>query len=110
VSPQRKNATNDATAPIESFDHAERKLERRARVRVGMKMGFYTHALVYVLVNVGLFALNESVGGRRWAIFPLLGWGLGLAIHGIVVFTALHTGGIRERMLASEVERLRARR
>jgi len=60
---------------------AEAALETRARRRVGIKMGFYIHALVFVLVNLGLFALNSSLGGTRWSHFPLWGWGLGLAIH-----------------------------
>ncbi|MFL6664877.1 MAG: 2TM domain-containing protein, partial [Rhizobacter sp.] len=41
------------------------QLEARARRRVGMKMGFYIHALVYVLVNAGLYAINLSTGGYR---------------------------------------------
>jgi hypothetical protein len=89
---------------------AERQLERRARRRVGMKIGFYIHALVYVLVNAGLYALNEYTGGQRWMMFPLLGWGLGLAIHGIVTFVSLQGEGWRDRMLEAEKERLRQRR
>jgi hypothetical protein len=88
----------------------ERSLERRARRRVGMKMGFAIHALVFVLVNLGLFALNAYTGGERWAIFPLLGWGLGLTIHGIVTFVSLHGEGWRDRMLEREKERLRRQR
>ena len=89
---------------------AERELERRARRRVGMKIGFYIHALVFVVVNLGLYGLNAYTGGQRWAIFPLLGWGLGLSIHGIVTFVSLQGEGLRDRMLESEKERLRRRR
>jgi hypothetical protein len=90
--------------PTGSNDNA---LQARARRRVGIKMGFYIHALVYVLVNLGLFELNGALGGARWSHFPLLGWGLGLAIHGIVTFVSLRGDGVRTRMVASEVERLR---
>ena len=88
----------------------ERLLERRARRRVGIKMGFYIHAFVYVLVNLGLLALNAYAGGERWAVFPLLGWGLGLAIHGIVSFASLKDEGWRGRLLESEMQRLRRQR
>ena len=88
----------------------DRAIEREARKRVGMKLGFFIHALVFVLVNAGLYAINASLGGGRWAVFPLLGWGLGLAIHGVVVAAALSGGGVRRRMLDAEVARLRARR
>ncbi len=39
-------------------------------------------------------------------MFPLAGWGLGLAIHGLVVLLVL--GNWRDRLVAREVERLRA--
>ena len=81
-------------------------IEARARRRVGIKLGFYTHALVFVLVNLGLFAVNAATGGHRWSHFPLLGWGLGLAIHGVVSFLSLQGQGVRERMLSAEIERL----
>lgn len=84
-------------------------LERRARRRVNAKIGFYTHALVFVLVNLGLFAINTMTGGYRWSVWPLWGWGLGLAIHGIVVFAGLRGEGLRERMLADEIERIKRR-
>ena len=39
----------------------------------------------------------------------MLGWGIGLAVHGVVTFASLHGDGLRERMVAQEVERLRRR-
>lgn len=92
--------------PIDTDD----ELLQRAKRRVGMKMGFYVHALVFTLVNLGLFALNSATGTARWSHFPLWGWGLGLTIHGIVTFISLRGEGLRERMLADEVARLRERR
>ncbi len=82
----------------------------RARRRVGAKVGFYVHVLVYVLVNLGLLALNELLGGHRWSVWPAWGWGLGLAIHGVVTRLSLQGGGWRDRMLAQEIERLRRSR
>lgn len=89
--------------------HAEDDLETRARRRVGMKMGWYTHALVYVLVNLGLFALDRAGGGPNWSTWPLLGWGIGLAVHGVVTLVGLKGEGFRERMLEQERRRLRER-
>jgi 2TM domain len=85
-------------------------IETRARRRVGIKLGFYTHALVFVLVNLGMFAFNSVLGGYRWSVWPLWGWGLGLAIHGVVTLLSLQGEGMRERMLAQEIERLRRTR
>lgn len=81
-------------------------IEARARRRVGIKMGFYTHALVFVIVNLGLFGLNNMIGGHRWSVWPLAGWGLGLAIHGVMTLLSLQGEGWRRRMLAGEIEHL----
>jgi 2TM domain len=85
----------------------ERSIEARARRRVARKMGFYIHALMFVLVNAGLFAINAVTGEPRWAHFPLLGWGVGLAIHGIVTFIGLQGEGVRQSMVKREIEQLR---
>ena len=85
------------------------ELLKRARKRVGMKMGFAIHLAVYVLVNTGLALLHLAQGGPRWHLGPLLGWGLGLAIHGLITLLALRGEGLRNRMVADEVRRLRER-
>ena len=84
-------------------------LEAQARRRVGLKTGFYAPLTIYLLVNAGLFAIAWLTGRGHWPVFALLGWGLGLAIHGIVVLLKLRGEGLRERMVASEIERLRRR-
>jgi len=84
------------------------ELHALARKRVAMKMGFAIHLLVYVLVNGGLLVLSLSQG-RGWFWGPLLGWGLGLAIHGLVTLLNLRGQGLRDEMVAAEVQRLRAR-
>lgn len=86
----------------------DQDLMHLARRRVKIKTGFYIHLLVYTLVNSGLLVVNLLGGGPRWHLAPLLGWGLGLAIHGGVTLLALRGDGLRERMLASELRHLRA--
>ena len=86
----------------------ETKLLRQARSRVNRKMGFYLHATVFVLVNLGLAVLSWA-GGRSWHLWPLAGWGLGLAIHGFVTFASLRGDGLRQQMVEREVEALRKR-
>lgn len=87
------------------------ELERLARKRAGAKLGWYTHAALYVVVNLFLFALSEhAFGHRRWSVMPLLGWGVGLALHGASVFLLGAGGGLRERMVQKERERLQRER
>lgn len=81
----------------------------QARRRVALKSGWYMHALIFTLVNLGLWAFNQTTGGTRWHYFPLWGWGMGLAIHGAVVLMRLQGSGRRSRMLNAEVKALRSR-
>ena len=82
-------------------------LEARAERRVRRKIGFLIHAVVFIAVNAGLHAINAMTGEPRWAHFPLFGWGLGLAIHGLVTWIALQGEGVRRGMLAREIDSLR---
>ena len=83
------------------------EIEQLARKRAGAKLGWYVHAAVYVLVNLFIFAISRyGFGHRPWSVFPLLGWGLGLAFHGIAVFVLGSGNGLRERLVARERERL----
>jgi len=76
------------------------ELLRAAKERVDTKMGFLTHLLVFACVNGGFFLLG-------WRVFPIWGWALGLAIHGVVVLASLQGEGLRSRMLNREIEHLR---
>lgn len=86
-------------------------IERLARKRAGAKLGWYAHAALYVVVNLLLFAMSQyAFGHRPWSVLPLLGWGLGLALHGISVFLLGAGGDLRERMVQKERERLQRER
>ena len=85
-------------------------IERLANRRAKAKLGWYIHAVVYLTVNALLFFLSAHGEGRHhWSIYPALGWGLGLALHGISVFVLGASGGLRERMVQKERERLQRR-
>ncbi len=86
-------------------------IDRLARRRAGAKLGWYAHAAVYVVVNLFLFALSEfGMGQRRWSIYPMFGWGLGLVLHGVAVFLLGSGSGLRDRMVEKERKRLRRER
>ncbi|MDI9333842.1 MAG: 2TM domain-containing protein [Cytophagales bacterium] len=79
------------------------QIERIAVRRVKAKMGWFFHAAIYACVN--LFLITASIfQGRHWHWFALMGWGLGLAIHGAVVWFQSSIAGhqMRERMIAKE--------
>ena len=83
-------------------------LMRQARRRAGAKLGWYTHLCVYLVVNLGLYALSsEAWGYRHWSLGPVLGWGLGVVLHGVSVFVL--RGSLRDRMVQRELERMQSR-
>ena len=77
--------------------------ERTARRRAGLKMGWFIHATVFVLVNLFLFAV-ATLGERTWA--PSYGWVFGLVFHGAVVYLMTGGGGLHQRLLEQERKRL----
>jgi hypothetical protein len=83
------------------------QIDRLARRRAGAKMGWYIHAMVYVVVNAVLLLMAQlSFGNRPWTVFPVLGWGLGLALHGLAVFVLGGGSSWRQRLVDRERERL----
>ena len=84
------------------------EIDRLARKRAGAKLGWYVHAMVYLVANLFIFAISRyGFGSRPWSVFPLFGWGLGLALHGISVFVLGAGSGLRDRLVQQERERLR---
>ncbi len=55
--------------------------------RVKAKRDFKNHLGVYVIINallIGIWAL--SGGGYFWPVWPILGWGIGLAFNAWAVY------------------------
>lgn len=88
-----------------SIDQA--RIEKLALRRAKAKLGWFAHAAVYTLVNLGLVALSLA-NGRSWAIYPLLGWGVGLLAHGLSVWMLPPGGALLGRMVERERARLAA--
>ncbi|QKO22402.1 2TM domain-containing protein [Rhodoferax sp. BAB1] len=84
-------------------------IDRLARRIAGAKLGWYLHATVYIAVNL-LLALLSARQAHHWALYPALGWGLGLLIHGVVVWLVVPGNRLRERLVAQERKRLLAAR
>lgn len=59
----------------------------KAKERVDDIKGFYGNLASYLFVNLGLLALNLYTSPNHlWFYWPLLGWGIGVLIHGLKVF------------------------
>ena len=60
--------------------------EREAR-RIAKRQWFWLHAAVYVPIQLILLVIWIATGAHfPWFAFPLLGWGILLAEHGVYAF------------------------
>lgn len=68
----------------------ERERHRRylaARRRAHELRSFYQHLVIYLVVNACLAGLNLwRDPDDIWFVYPLFGWGVGLAIHGLSTY------------------------
>lgn len=70
------------------------------------KVEFRIHLYVFIAV-MGLLAfidLSFSPGGI-WFIWPLLGWGIGVVVHGLTVHYVPGKLSFKERMIEKEVKK-----
>ncbi len=57
--------------------------------------GFYSHLIAYLVTVPALAATNFYMGIENpWFIWPTLGWGLGVALHGLTAFEKLSLFGV----------------
>jgi DMSO reductase anchor subunit len=79
---------------IDDFYPGMSNKEMDIRRRVRRLAEFYRHALVFAVINALLFSFNAWVVYQSdkpmqwyswWAVWPFLGWGIGLLCHGISV-------------------------
>ena len=82
-------------------------LEEEVREEVEEIKGFYIHLGIYVLINLFLIVLNLITSPSYfWAIWPMLGWGVGVGAHAVATFGLFGIGSqaweerkVRELML-----------
>ena len=60
---------------------------QRAKERLQARRGFFVHLAVFTVVGVALVIINVATfPDYLWAKWPLMGWGIGVAFHGLRVF------------------------
>jgi len=86
---------------------SDEELRKIARETAKNKVEFYTHLIMYISVNLLLIAIwyvTLGPNGFPWFIFPLFGWGIGIAAHYIEAFKGK---AYTERLAEKEYERLK---
>ncbi len=93
--------------PIETQQvYIDDKLYKKAKERVEKLKGFYGNLLAYCIVIPFLVVLNINTTSFPWVIFPILGWGFGVAAHGMEAFgyNPLWGKGWEERRIKKYME------
>ena len=69
---------------MENFEKENSYL--RAKKRVEEIKGFYGNLTTYLIVIPFLAWINYMTTDFPWVIFPAVGWGLGVIVHGMEAF------------------------
>ena len=84
--------------------------EQQAMARVKSLKAFYRHGLRYVLVISGLLIINLLFSpAYLWVVFPALGWGVGVAFHGLNVFGQPKLALFDEQWEQAQVQKILSR-
>ena len=82
---------------------------KEARKRVKKVKSFYANFASWVIFSIFFVVLNLVTSpGFFWAIFPIMGWGIGVAFQAIEVFGFPGVGRHwEEKMIQKEMERMK---
>ena len=101
-----KTAATASPSPHARLAEGNGDIRDEALTLLKKKRDLRTHAFMYAAVNATLIAVWAIVsdGGLFWPIFPLLGWGIGLAAN---IWDVYGRKPITEDQIQRQVERLR---
>jgi hypothetical protein len=85
----------------------QREREELQAARAREWRDFFAHLIPFISVNALLITINFFTGPFPWALFPLLGWGIGLLSHLYAVLVPDRERLARRRARQQERERRR---
>lgn len=78
--------TKNKTVVATQQAYISSKRYERAKKQVEELKGFYIHFSIYLIMVPVFIYLNLKSTGFPWALFPIIGWGAGVAGHAMEVF------------------------
>ena len=97
--------------PIEPYEPRPGQIDpavrRLAEKRLKARREFQHHLTAYLIVMTALVVIWVITGaGYFWPIWPMLGWGIGIAFHVL----SLRDSGVTELQIAAEAAKIEAQR
>ena len=93
---------------VNPHDREKDPMYREAERKAAAKLSFLLHLSIFCVVNILLIIINMTTSPQYyWFKWPLLGWGIGLCMHGLGVFIFTGGAGLKERMIQKELEKMR---
>ncbi len=93
----------------------DEQLRAQAEKRVGARIAFHRHLASYLIINAFIILIWLIValtsGGSAWwpwFIFPVVGWGIGLAFHAVNTYGASAGGARHDKMVEREMVEINA--
>lgn len=78
-----------------------------AKRRVRKKSEFHSHLATYLVTCGFLLAINLITSPSYiWAIWPFLGWGIGVVFHGLEAYGVFADKDREEEMIQKELQRM----
>ena len=86
----------------------ENELRKRAIKSIKAKRAFQLHLTIYLIFSIGFIVVDwyTSVGGLKWAWWPIMGWGIGVVFNWFAVYK-MGYHNISEDEIVSEINRIR---
>ncbi len=89
---------------MDAAPRTDEELRKQAITQLKKKRDFSTHVFIYIAVNAMLIVIWAVTGaGVFWPIFPIVGWGIGVAANAWDVY---RRKPITEDEIRRETERL----
>ncbi|MEP1209267.1 MAG: 2TM domain-containing protein [Rhizobiaceae bacterium] len=78
----------------------------KARKRAEANYGFFIHAGVYAAVMALIVVINLVTSPQQiWFVWPLIGWGFAVVLHGVRVFLLADKNLILDAMTEKELRK-----
>jgi hypothetical protein len=84
----------------------DQELYQKAKLKAESKIRFYIHFAVYLGVNIILLIINlKTSPDRLWFLYPFVGWGLALFLHGLKVLGVFNFSAAKQQLIEKELSK-----